>query len=449
MLGNIPLPTGTKTVTVREIPRLLALALHPDRSGNPRIVSSLMKQVIAPDAIPAPRCEHLTDDDWNVLGAIWHDLPRYREGMSEPGWLPYVEAFANAKYKPDWELLPVWRDAGMGAKISQISAEQEHKELLAAAVANGELAALSPLTFAPKRTAQGEELQNLLVMVDELKQYAARFQIGIQEAAPLEQDEPVTLNLADAVKIDDAAKEVGCSVESLLRKAARSELVLYAALNPHSAKLAAIPSHTSPREAAYETKQHTLVALLPQYSESLIIAGSAEIRQYSAGFRPPHDWHFWMLDAPQTIGIGNVFVSRSDVVHTAAPAIVQQAATGGTPKVKTGRPPTIKIKAEIVRQIIDAIEQAAGKKFDTGALPGNASDLLDACQRIEKAVNGKASKMTTSAKTFKKWVRAAGYSFPDGRTPKDQATFWTGHTPATIPKINAGVFAEVIPDSPL
>ncbi len=139
-----------------------------------------------------------------------------------------------------------------------------------------------------------------------------------------------------------------------------------------------------------------------------------------------------------------VFVSRSDVVHADAPA-----ATGGTPEAKTGRPPTIKKKAEIVRQIVVAIEQEAGKKFDTGALPGNAADLLDACQRIEKAVTGKASKMTASAETFKDWLRAAGYSFPGGRTPKDQATFWTRHAPTTIPKINAAVFTGVIPDSPL
>ncbi len=128
------------------------------------------------------------------------------------------------------------------------------------------------------------------------------------------------------------------------------------------------------------------------------------------------------------------------------PGQVTQAATGGAPKVKTGRPPSVQVKAEIVRQIVVAFETAANRKFDSDVLPGSAADLLDACMRIEKAVTKRNATMVTTTNTFKKWLRAAGYSFSNGCTPKDQATFWTHLTPQTITIINAGVFTGVSPE---
>lgn len=122
--------------------------------------------------------------------------------------------------------------------------------------------------------------------------------------------------------------------------------------------------------------------------------------------------------------------------------------TDGKP-LRTGRPPSIRAKAEIVRQIVVAFEQVAETQFNPGALPGKATDLLDACQRIEKSLTGKTSKMMATQEAFKDWLRTAGYSFPNGRTPKDQETFWTHLAPAITGKISAEVFTGVIPEKPL
>lgn len=129
-------------------------------------------------------------------------------------------------------------------------------------------------------------------------------------------------------------------------------------------------------------------------------------------------------------------------------AQLEQSATDVEP-VRMGRPPSIQAKAEIVRQIVVAFEQVAETQFNPGALPGKATDLLDACQRIEKSLTGKTYKMMATQEAFNAWLRAASYSFPNGRTPKDQATFWTHLVPAIMGKINAGVFTGVIPEKPL
>lgn len=122
-----------------------------------------------------------------------------------------------------------------------------------------------------------------------------------------------TLELVDAVKIDEAAKILKCTVDSLLRDASISERLLYVAIKPHAATLAAIPSHSTPRKASYTTKAHRIVALLPTYAESLAIAGSAEIAHYQAGSESVLDWHYWRLGEPQTVGVDSVYIHRSQL----------------------------------------------------------------------------------------------------------------------------------------
>lgn len=162
-----------------------------------------------------------------------------------------------------------------------------------------------------------------------------------------------------------------------------------------------------------------------------------------------------MLDADTRAMVMEGFETRPMVTaQETGTAAKIEAAQGATTKdgdrvARTGRPQTIRKKAEIVRQIVDAFELVAEKQFDVGALPGSAVDLLDACQRIERSLTGKTLMMETSSETFKGWLRTAGYSFPNGRTPKTQATFWTHLAPIATGKITAGVFTEVIPEKPL
>lgn len=138
----------------------------------------------------------------------------------------------------------------------------------------------------------------------------------------------------------------------------------------------------------------------------------------------------------------------------------EEAATDSEPKTggnenelsatkRTGRPPSVKKKAEIVRQIVVAFEQVAETQFNPAAPPGSAADLLEACQRIEKSLTGKISEMMATADAFKNWLREAGYSFPKHRPLKEEATFWTHLAPKTTGKIAAELFTGVIPEKPL
>lgn len=256
----------------------------------------------------------------------------------------------------------------------------------------------------------------------------------------------VTLSLTDAVKINVAAAAMGCTVESLLREAGKEERLLYVALKPYSATLRTHRSHPDPRSGAYTNGAGCVVAMSSHYAELLVIHGNAEIGGYQASFTEGDilDWHKWILDVPQTVNVDRVFVPRSQL-----PADAPAGKVEDVPSVSVGRPPTVRQKAKIVRQIIVAFEQVTEQKFDPAALPGRAADLLDACQRIENTLTTKNSKMMTSPKTFKGWLRSAGYSFPIGRTPKKQKNFWTQHTPETIPQINEIIFTEVSSNIPL
>lgn len=145
------------------------------------------------------------------------------------------------------------------------------------------------------------------------------------------EQEQVELSLTDVVRINEAAEVMGCTVEYLLREAGNDEHLLYVALKPHSAKLCAIRSHTNPQNGSYTTKSHKIVVMAQHYAESLAIAGSAEIAQYQAGFIKGGilDWHYWMLDVPQTVNVDMVFVPRSQLPD--APAAKGKAAQGTNP----------------------------------------------------------------------------------------------------------------------
>lgn len=129
------------------------------------------------------------------------------------------------------------------------------------------------------------------------------------------------------------------------------------------------------------------------------------------------------------------------------PEQLEQAAMDGEPVTKTGRPPEIARKAEILDQIIQSMIR--GKELNPNNLPGVAADLLDACQRIEDAKVGKKQIFSKSEDAFKSWLKAAGYGFKNGRAPSNEANYWTRLCVETMAKIDARIFTEVIPEKPL
>lgn len=106
---------------------------------------------------------------------------------------------------------------------------------------------------------------------------------------------------------------------------------------------------------------------------------------------------------------------------------------------KGGRPREIGKKADVLRKLITAM--TVGRELDTRDMPGSAANLLDACQRIEKAKNhNRAELFDTTEDTFKTWLTTAGYSFKNGRTPKIEEQYWTKLCVETMGKIPPEVF---------
>lgn len=127
---------------------------------------------------------------------------------------------------------------------------------------------------------------------------------------------PVNIVTEDLIGIEEYAENLSsiekfsdlkANIKDLLMKASRSELLLYVALRPHSATLKATPSHENPRQASFKTKGVTYAPLLPHYAGLIAEFGTAIIEKYEAEL----DWHYWMLDAPQTVTTYEVKIDKT------------------------------------------------------------------------------------------------------------------------------------------
>lgn len=128
-------------------------------------------------------------------------------------------------------------------------------------------------------------------------------------------------------------------------------------------------------------------------------------------------------------------------------ATITQAIENQGTAPKCGRPRTLGIKAKILHQLIVGMTQ--DNKIAPSQLPGSAADLLDACQRIERAKTGKTGIFSTTEDTFKTWLKHAGYGFKDGRTPKAEANYWSHLCVGTLGKIDEKIFAKVNAEDPV
>ena len=109
-------------------------------------------------------------------------------------------------------------------------------------------------------------------------------------------------------------------VKDLLMKASRSELLLYVALRPHSSKLVAIANHEKPQQGSNQTKGVIYAPLLPHYAELIAEFGEAVIEQYEASVdgKEPLDWHYWVLDASQTVTIDQVKIDKASTCQSSS-----------------------------------------------------------------------------------------------------------------------------------
>jgi len=102
-----------------------------------------------------------------------------------------------------------------------------------------------------------------------------------------------------------------------------------------------------------------------------------------------------------------------------------------------GRPKSIEKNARVLKQIIESLTDV--KKINPTELPGSADNLLEACKRIAQAKSRK-NMFSISLDAFKKWLKATGYGFGNGRTPANEKNYWTNLGAKNIEKIDQKVF---------
>ena len=132
--------------------------------------------------------------------------------------------------------------------------------------------------------------------------------------------------------------------------------------------------------------------------------------------------------------IGKIW--RCNTATPTAPLVVAPAQT----RVVRGRPRTISKKASILSAILDRFANI-GTWDDRIALPGTCSDLLDACQRIEKNVTNNTTTFSElSEDRFRDVLALAGFKFRPGRRPKGETRIWTRDASRIVGEIDARDF---------
>ncbi len=103
-----------------------------------------------------------------------------------------------------------------------------------------------------------------------------------------------------------------------LQQAAEGEIVLFAALKPHSAKLIAHGSVSTPKTGK-RTRAACLVPMLPKFAQELLLFPQATLTAYPAVHPDEadlHPWedHYFRIDTPQEISRKNVYYESAAII---------------------------------------------------------------------------------------------------------------------------------------
>lgn len=232
MLTTIYLQAGTDRVFLRDVPSLVADALHPEiPEDTPRVLSYLQKEATSRElawqwcGINNNFPISLNEQDLRDLNkGIWRNLPplellpdngggpqKLATVLAEPQWDAYAQAFA-ASPPEGWRLIAVWRNPVYEQWLMNHEARKEWKRLLEQQAMTGQLLPRPGASGIPTQHAAGQQLMDAFLTVPEFTDFAGRFGVVVRVprlyvrtplAAPLlaqlkalPQDEGVTVQSA-------------------------------------------------------------------------------------------------------------------------------------------------------------------------------------------------------------------------------------------------------------
>lgn len=205
-LAYITLPADISKVTIGEIPKLFANAIHSGVPENePRQVTEVKKFPLteaaklelcnAPISFPV----RLTNNDLMELSkGVWKHLEPLKLPTLEEAWKPYFDAFM-ANPREDWRLDVLIINPHLTQQTLWHHTEKEYQKNVKIA-ANGKLLKpFDPSTFLPSPNASGEWLNSCYVTLENLREYAASLNIGVNLLEQISGEDLLGLTIKDGL----------------------------------------------------------------------------------------------------------------------------------------------------------------------------------------------------------------------------------------------------------
>jgi len=177
---EIILPPDTVFILTRDIPALIANALHPVSESQPEKITALHKisKAVASDETSEQSELPIDEDDWKILEGIWSNLPKLVLPITVDAWEPYADAFKEKAAHLDWGLHLEETSNSQRLRILRGAAKRDHRIRLKTAIESGEIQQLRPVTNLPTT----KFYENGKVPVKALTQYVEQLFIDVRFA---------------------------------------------------------------------------------------------------------------------------------------------------------------------------------------------------------------------------------------------------------------------------
>jgi hypothetical protein len=179
--AGIVLPAGTKIVDIGDVPirdddGALVPGLHPLTSDPLRDYEISEERLLEAIFLAEPGETMPPMTDWAMLNQAWAALPDFLMPLPEDEWAQYADAIAE--HNTGWLLVPEW-ESQSDATVSRLRLQSAQRVELANALETGEIVLRSAATLQPDDGASNQRRSARFVLVEELKAYAARFEIAV------------------------------------------------------------------------------------------------------------------------------------------------------------------------------------------------------------------------------------------------------------------------------
>jgi hypothetical protein len=224
-LPEIILPAGTHTVTVSDIPYLLASALYPEQPQSPYILKCITKHFGKDPYRHSPPCE---GEELRLVTEIAGTPPLVGRPIAKADLEAYLTRFNTSPRRPEWTIGASVVNENLSAELNRMSAEDEHRKGLKKAIRAGSFVPLNHARL-PLDASIREALDLGQVFVESFVEYAVKFGIKVivsDARAMIEVDNGKKTDLVEASKLitDSTSKLLDAHAERWQKQGHNNEI---------------------------------------------------------------------------------------------------------------------------------------------------------------------------------------------------------------------------------